>query len=371
MKKILIVSNTYYQLIFALKLKLSLFKEDYVTLILSDHSLNADSVAKRLKELHFFDEVRYIESKNKIKERTQFDKLQELYELVFSSTNRYQYFLSKNDLFYDEVLYFNYGIDIYGLFSILSTYNKNIVFSGYEEGVLSYNNSYRSREDSAKFKLIRLLRKFIGKRNLHDNLGNFYCFYPQLYKGPLQAIEVPELNMQDCELQKVLKYIFNLQPSNTYSNIKYIFFETSYESDGLPIGESELILKIANLVGKENLLVKKHPRSQVTVYEKNGLNVDVNSTIPFEVIQLSCDFSHCTFLTTISGSVLSVNAVAKNPVRTFLLYPLVDYKKYDSISNYVNSSLKTIEALQKNGKLSALHIATNLDVVKMNNKKQD
>ncbi|HEG1241807.1 TPA: hypothetical protein SCN02_002979, partial [Enterococcus faecium] len=56
-----------------------------------------------------------------------------------------------------------------------------------------------------------------------------------------------------------------------YKEKKYIFFTSVYDFEGgEPVGEYELVCKIADLVGKDNLIVKTHPRDVRTIYKDNG-----------------------------------------------------------------------------------------------------
>lgn len=138
----------------------------------------------------------------------------------------------------------------------------------------------------------------------------------------------------------ILRNIF--KPDNTIYTKKYIFFTSVYDFEGgNPIGEYELVCKVAKLVGIDNLLVKTHPRDSRTIYKDHGFNVDVNSSIPWEAIQLSGDFSDKVFLTINSGSVLSGSTMSEKPVKTFYMYKLCDIKENKSCQK----NAQDIEAL--------------------------
>ncbi|HGT1350754.1 TPA: hypothetical protein ACMUTV_003105, partial [Enterococcus faecium] len=100
-----------------------------------------------------------------------------------------------------------------------------------------------------------------------------------------------------------------------YKEKKYIFFTSVYDFEGgEPVGEYELVCKIADLVGKDNLIVKTHPRDVRTIYKDNGFIEDKNSSIPWEAIQLSGDFNDKIFMTINSGSVISGSTMSAKPV---------------------------------------------------------
>ena len=62
--KRLFICNTYYQLIIAIQLKLTLFKEDEVSVWISDCSVNSETVADRLNETNIFNYVNKIYTKH-------------------------------------------------------------------------------------------------------------------------------------------------------------------------------------------------------------------------------------------------------------------------------------------------------------------
>lgn len=182
-------------------------------------------------------------------------------------------------------------------------------------------------------------RKILKRKTLKDNLHNFYCYYPILYRGNLVPVQIPRISVE-AKITGILRNIF--KPDNTIYTKKYIFFTSVYDFEGgNPIGEYELVCKVAKLVGIDNLLVKTHPRDSRTIYKDHGFNVDVNSSIPWEAIQLSGDFSDKVFLTINSGSVLSGSTMSEKPVKTFYMYKLCDIKENKSCQK----NAQDIEAL--------------------------
>lgn len=329
MRRVLITVNTYYQLILAMQLKSTLLKEDYVTLLLSNHSANSESVFLRLKEEHFFDEVVYVKSKGVIHDRKWYTKCLEVIQISLSSSNQYAFYLEDvKDLHYDEFINYNLEIDTYGLFSILSNYNKKLKYSSYEEGILSYNNIFY---DSKKFKFIRAVRKLFKKPTILDYYDTFYCLYPRMYEGALNTIQIPPISAKDTELKEATANVFQVKQNIDYSKYKCIYFESVYDMEGRGIGEKEIVLKIAETIGKDKVLIKKHPRSNDADYEKMGMDIDDNSAVPFEAIQLNNDLSGCVLVSAMTGSVLSVNAMLEKPSKSWMTYPLTRYKEIDSL----------------------------------------
>lgn len=354
MRRILIFANTHYQLILAIQMKFTIFSSDYVCLALSDHSNNIEPVYKRLKDSDFFEECIFVRSKGYIHNRSFNEKLVEFAQIVGAKENRYKKYLKGLSSFYfDEVLFYNLEIDTYGVYSILSEYNKSLKYSSYEEGVLSYENIFY---DSTKFKTIRILRKLIHKPTLMDNYDSFYCVYPELYDGKLKPIAIPPISDSDNNMKMLLSRIYRLDNSIDYTRYKYIYFESIYDTEGRSIGENDFLDRFIEKVGKENVLVKKHPRSTVHVFEENGIAVDCNSSAPFEAIQLNNDMSKCIFVAATSGSVLSVNSIVEKPSTVYMFYPMTNYKKIESLTSFVDHVEEVIYKFQSMGKLKHVKI---------------
>lgn len=335
-------------------MKKILFSGDFVTLILSNHNKNADNVYKRLKSIGCFDETVFVESKGVLQNRSSWKKIIEIFQLSFCMNNDYSFYLRDlKDLRYDEYISYNLEIDNYGIYSILSEYNANLKYSSYEEGVLSYESFYY---DSAKFKVIRGLRKLVGKSNIFDKYDTFYCMYPQLYDGNLKTVIIPPIKTGNTEIRSTLAQIFDLSNDIDYSTIRCIFFESIYETEGRPIGEMEILLDIIEEIGKDSILIKKHPRSNVDTFERIGVKIDSNSSVPFEVIQLVNDLSGCVLVSATSGSVFSVNALIEKPSKAVLFYPLTSYTDDEQLKAFVPHIDNVISKLKLTGKFDYLRV---------------
>ncbi len=314
----LVIVNTYYQLIFAIQLKMTLFKNDKIVLLISDHSDRADLVTDNIKKIRYFEEVYHISTLGSGDKRTNIQKIEDFIEITFGEINRYHSYLKEiEDLCFDEILVFNYNISTYGLYSLLTHHNKRIKVSRFEEGVLSYNTGVMQTK---RRRLIDRLRVIQGKTSIVGALDHFYCFYPELYLGELDPVRVPQIKRQK-KLVDILHTAFSLDRTTISYTEKYIFFTSVYDFEGGdPIGEYDLVCRIAEAVGKEDLLIKVHPRDKRTLYADNGFKVDRNSAVPWEVIQLSLDLSDKVLITATSGSVLAGSLMYEDKVKTYYMY---------------------------------------------------
>lgn len=135
---------------------------------------------------------------------------------------------------------------------------------------------------------------------------------------------------------EILSNIFDLEKRDLKYPQKYIYFASIGDCESeKPVGEVEIATKAAELVGKENLIVKVHPRDMSNEFEKQGLLVDTNSEVPWEAIQLSQDFSNHVFLTTSSSSVISVNCLLNIHPKTYFLYKMCHIENNKSVEQGV------------------------------------
>lgn len=362
-RRLLIIANTYYQLILAVQMRLTIFCKDEVILLLSNHSTNSEKVLNRLSNIEAFSEAHYIKTKGLIAKRNGVQKAKDFFDIILGRENRYSFYLDDiGNRYFDEIICFNYNIDIIGIYSLIYRNNISVKVSLFEEGILSYGVAF---EDNIRRKTIRLFRKVFGKKDISDSYGNFYCFYPQLYSGALSVVGVPAI-ASGSECSDVLKSIFSINESQFSYSQKFIYFSSVYDFEGgAPIGELELVKSIGELVGKENLLVKTHPRDIREIYEKNGFSVDKNSSVPWEVIQLTEDFSDKVFLTATSGSVLAGSFMSDKPVKTIYLYNLCDISNNISAQETAEAILNLLEKEELKDTLCNVKIAKALeDIIK-------
>lgn len=198
------------------------------------------------------------------------------------------------------------------------------------------------------------------KRNLNDDVEALYCFYPEFYTGILKTILIPKIELSDILFAQSLAKVFNIDKAKIYYPQKYIYFASVGDFEGgKPVGEVALAKKISKIVGKENLLIKLHPRDKTGLFEKEGLTVDKESSVPWEVIQLNYNFKNHVFLTCASGSVLSINLTLEEGPETYFMFPLCKVSQNECIAPSVAQAKKVFAQLEKSGHaaLKRFHIA--------------
>lgn len=318
--KTLFFCNTNYQLIVAVQIALSFNKSG--SIIITNEIKNYENIVKNLRKTKLFEQVACIDVKTVKKSITL--TIQCILGMVPKEIKK---------CIFDEFVGFNLDIPSHIVYAFFYKKNKDIVINKMEEGVMSLNTPETSCGVlQASYKIRRLL----NKRNMKEVISGFYCFSPKANRSGIPSIQIPLIN-HSSRIKEYLNTIFCTNIKFEYKE-KYIFLSCIYDNEGgNPIGELELAIKIADRVGRDNLLVKVHPRDDKEKYIRAGLKVDENSVIPFEVIQINNDFSDKVLITTLSGSILNFNPVLEKVPISYYGYSLCKLE-----GNYLASYYKDI-----------------------------
>ena len=335
----------------AIQLKLTSFREDEVQVVLSDHSRNTDVVAEKLNHENLFADVTFAETKSLDYSRGFFKILLFSLQCVFGHNKKLKFVERLQNI--DGFMYFNESLSSQIAYAYLIRKNPNMVCSRFEEGIASYYNEIPIKPVGKRTKIIYHGLHAIGLKTLSESSNTFYCFYPKMYTGRMTPVAVKPLSTDDEFLAALLKRIFSISEEKLHYTQKYIYFASSIDSDnGISI-EFDLVQKLAGILGKENILIKKHPRDWRTVYEDSGYIVDGNSAIPWEALQCCINLSDKVLISTFSSSVLSGSMMLEGGVETWILYNLC--KDNSSIIKSARLPLeKAIDNMKRNNKLSKI-----------------
>lgn len=379
MKNILIYTNTHMQIINAIQIKRNLYPNDKVDLIISDHTGSASSVAQRISCNNLlFHKVRYVKTHFVEFHQGVLKDIADIFLVSTFSSKKYQRMLDTCDMDYHEIYYFNESIVLYPIIDAVYRRNRELRLVRFEEGLASYQ-SLLMRDTAPRLKIINVLRNKIGRKSLYDLQTAFCCYFPMMLreqaltydnlrerffidKGQMEEkelLEIPILNRDDKVLIDSLNVAFAYNPQKANFKQKYIYFASCSDIDGYNVGETELVLKIAELVGPENLLVKMHPRDGRSVYSDAGLTVSRESNVPWEIVQLNYDFSGYVFISLVSSSILNATAMLGDSVKTWYLWKCAE-KSNSWLERNINGVLYTLKGLWRNGVCENINVAEKL-----------
>ena len=172
MKKVLIVCNTYYQLVVGMQLAITVYSEDSVDVLLSNVSANSDFVVGRLKEFGPFSNVYFIDAealgRRNILEKT----ASTLWNSLILPPR-----LAGGP--YSSIIFFNYTDIICQLCDRHEAEGIEVELIRMEEGLISCSSAHPGHKEfqSGTVRLRDKLRRARRRRNIQDSVSGFYAFY--------------------------------------------------------------------------------------------------------------------------------------------------------------------------------------------------
>lgn len=342
----LMICDTNYQLLTAIQMKLTIFQDSSVDIWISDHSREMDSVANNLQEIGLFRSVSYIQTKKAAYEK---NKCKLLFDVVKHNFGRKSKFPR-----YEEIIFYGLDLLIYSIADYYQTINHVTKWSRYEEGLFSYESDFSYGRRVA---LTRKIRKFTKRVDIAEKISQYYCFYPALKETHREwnLVEIPKITETKDAFVRIINEIYNY--SGEQIEQKYIFFASSSDNEGNGFGETELVLRISEVVGKENLLVKTHPRDTSTVYRDHNIPVMEKSFLPWEIVQLNTPMKEKVLLTVNSGAFIGISAMCDDDVTGIFLFPVIK-----TSNRFFNTHSADIERM-----LNKLHNIQSCSGIKMIN----
>ena len=123
---------------------------------------------------------------------------------------------------------------------------------------------------------------FYGALSYYKNVMDNYIYRLGAFTGKgIENKQLPKIDYEDEEFVKLVKYIWGEQE---LPKEKVIFMENSLYDMEIMSNELELFEKIASFVGRENIIVKRHPRNKVDRFTMLGYKVMEESNVPWEVL---------------------------------------------------------------------------------------
>ncbi len=333
-KNILIICNTPYQIFVAAWFKFSILKDVAVDIVISDQMNDSENLANNLKDISFFQNVYYVKSKA-LNCKTAIQKLQ----TVISPLRLLKKYIIINKK-YDAVYASNLDAFAKLIFHSIKNCrlqkysNRNLDFYIFEDGISTYSKQFEKQyinlKNNKQFLFVR------NKNKIHSNLKGVCVFDKDaiMWEPNAPIIEIPKIDIDNLNFKNTVNSIFDYKNMSDVYKEKYIFLEESFFAEGYEINDVEVIEAIADIVGKENIMVKIHPRNPVNRFQKLGYKTNINTTIPWEVIVLNQNLGEKILLTFASSAVL-------NPLRLFgqntKVYSL--YKCFEKIPDILNGEL--------------------------------
>lgn len=169
-----------------------------------------------------------------------------------------------------------------------------------DEGVSSYVLDF-----SATKKDFINHRRLFGELAFSQRLGDMWLCEPRVYSGYYKDIPlygIPKDILKNKEIISLFKNIFG---EAELPKERFIFFEESFAAEGRTTNDLDLFREIVKVVGKDNIIVKRHPRNPIDRYSALGYKVMGMQSVPWEMMLLDNDVSDKVLISVGSSATLT------------------------------------------------------------------
>lgn len=264
---ILFRATSHHQLINAIAIKLQYCRDEQADLMLSNHT-DFSNILDNIRSCGIFRNVYYVDD---VKVSSEFLALSPDQRLEASKhiTNMWDV---EPDCEYSDYYYGHNILANKFYYYYLVGKQGSVIPHSFQEGTSSY-----LADPWAELQKGPIAHGCYGENSLLNKLADLYMYLPDklLYTSP---VEVKPIDISTDELRSIVKQIY--QPP-ALPKQKYIYIAVCSEFHNLSSNESALVEYIGDLVGKDNLVIKNHPRSSIDKFSYRGFSV-MDSSIAFE-----------------------------------------------------------------------------------------
>jgi len=303
-KRVLFICNSSYQLLTTVQLRLTYYEQFDADLIVTNQFSNAQQIGDNAKSTGLFQNVRFIENKkqnfsSRLKE-TLFDWIQ-----IWRLRSQLGTF--------DEICFSNISVFTILLTRFFQGYSKINIF---EDGFITYSKAFVAMDRASVIARLLLPKGVLGC------VHQLFVFSPQLldwHQDTIHVQPIPTIERDNQSAIQLFNAIFGYQVDVDSYDKRYLFMEESFFADKYPVDDMEIIQALAEKVGKENVMVKLHPRNGVNRFVDMGIKTNKVFSTPWELIVLNQDIQDCTLVTISSSSILQPYLIFGQPIHSIAL----------------------------------------------------
>ena len=333
-RSILLICNTPFQIIMACHIIGLYYREYDVDIAISEGIKDGLKLVNNAISTNYFRKVIYIRNKKTfLTGKGLFKRLLYLAGRVKEVFFNYRIAYNLTNRNYDVCLFSNISMLTKLLGTFMKKNNPDIKLAVFEEGIVTYTKLFSSCDAPST-----LYSKVFDKKGLLSKINLLYVCYPNLLEWSLnngEVVKLPIINKNDKEYISLLNAVFGCREDDIdIYDKRVIFFEESHSFEGFKVPDIDIVNKIADKVGRENIMVKIHPRNPNNRFSQLGYKTNENVSIPWELIVLNQFFEDKIFVTISSGAVISPYLYIGMPCVSYSLLNCVEERP-----GYMNGEL--------------------------------
>ena len=325
--KVLFAVDSVFQLMTAINLRLTVYAHDDADIIVYNSTANAEWYCQRLAKTNAFRKcywaktpLTYCGSNYSLWKKIP-KYLEYLISLVFPE-KILNSILGEFPYTYDQFLFNGEGALPDCVFNVCKKKYTKCICYRFEDSYLSYTQLYGSQKGKIRQYLEKIAEFLFGRKDIGDNIRGYYFAAPDMvqYKFPYNILQAPKFSRNNPKLLEVLNTTFEYTPTIDDYHEKYIFFECGDAFFFNNHEDLEYVKLLAQIVGGNNVLIKRHPRIKENRYEGLGVHVAHSTSVPWELIQMNTPLKNKVFITTKSAAALTSEIYFGDQCDAMLLY---------------------------------------------------
>jgi len=137
-----------------------------------------------------------------------------------------------------------------------------------------------------------------------NDLKEIYIFTPSImaWEPDRPVIEIDKSCFKEDAYIEELNNIFGFYEMEDRYKEKFIVLTSGYSEIAQLNNLHNILNDLEEIAGKDEILIKKHPRIANNLYEKYGYKTNINTAVPWEIIALNCDLSSKVMISSYSGA---------------------------------------------------------------------
>ena len=330
--RILIESDSLIQFIVATHLRTTVFKDDEVDLLMYNSMPAAEKLFENIKDSGLYNNCYIISSVlgigiTKLPLGGKIKKHLRWLEMLYSPLKGTQRDLVLENYKYDLFVYCANGIFLEGLFNVCRKVNPKMKCFRYEGSLTSYLHDNENAKGTFRIYFENIFKQHYKGLNLSGCVDKYYFFEPDLiqYKHNYVIDRLPKITSMDGNIIQMLNNIFDYSKTKDRINERFVAFEDGNLYFMNNSEEVAIYNHTAEILGKNDFVVKLHPRNNC--YRYNPELVRVNKAIaPWEIYLLNQNISGKTLITSASGSIFTSLIYFGMDVNIILIYKLIKEK---------------------------------------------
>lgn len=331
--------------------KMTILKNEQVDVIVSDLINDSEDLFLNISQSHYFDNAMYLRNyefdyvhKTKKEEIKKLLNRRGILNCLLPDLGEYDCFYVVDSLQSINVIY-----------EILSKKNKNLSLYYYEEGPVAVlcdqGNHFKKKEEyfGIKGKIINAL---LGRLYVNGSFDAAYSsVYDRMEPNYFEWRKLPVISAGELKQYiEILNRFWGYKHDDSLKH-KIVFLEESFYTDNRGDRDLEIVKDLLDNAHGREVLVKLHPRTRDNRFEKLGIDVYRNASVPWELVVLNGDLDDTILVCVGSGAVMYPKLYWNIEQKSIALLKCKEYQ-FPYIEN--NEYYKTFGKICEDKKLALL-----------------